>query len=614
MMRILRRLLIGRPLHNRELHHERLPKWKALSIFSSDALSSVAYGPEQIMLTLVLAPVIAAYGYMAPIALSILVLLAIVVLSYVQVAKANPQGGGAYSVAKKNLGEYPALIAAGSVFADYVLTAAVSVSAGTAAIVSAFPALADFAVAIDLIVLLLILMLINLRGVRESSNAFVYPTYAFLFGILMLIITGIYQALTHTPAVIPAASVARQPLDLAMLFIVLRAFANGCSSMTGVEAIADSVPMFRQPEAKNAAITTYWMAGILGFMFTGITFLIMHFHILPAGEVTALSQVAEFVFGRSGFYYYIQVTTMLVLYLAGNTAYNGLPILMSIVAKDGYLPRYLATRGERLTYSNGIILLTLAAAILIVAYQGQTDHLISLYAIGVFISFTIAQISMVVHWFRVRSRGWQFGALINGIGALATGLVVFIITITKFLYGAWMILIFIPIMIYIFKSIRRHYDSVADQLHVPEECLVEQRHWEQGKNIVIVPVSTPTRVVFETMKYAKLIGTRVLAVHISSDEAAEAKLRQKWARWDPGVELVVLHSPYRLLLEPLLRFIEKQEREKGPNDFITVIIPEFETRRWWHRLLHNQAGWILRTMLILREDVVVTTVPYHLRE
>jgi hypothetical protein len=309
----------------------------------------------------------------------------------------------------------------------------------------------------------------------------------------------------------------------------------------------------------------------------------------------------------------VQITTMLILYLAANTAYNGLPILLSIVAKDGYMPRYLATRGERLTYSNGIILLTVAAALLIVAYGGQTDHLISLYAIGVFISFTIAQASMVVHWLRERGSGWRARAFLNGLGAMTTGLVVLVITMTKFLYGAWIILVFIPIMIKIFKSIRAHYDSVAEQLHFPMECLSQQQE-EIGQHIVIVPVSTPTRVVFETVKYAKTIGDRVIAVHVAGDdETAEQKLREKWSCWQPGVELVVLRSPYRLLMKPLVNFIEKKEREKAPNDYITVIIPEFETSKWWHRILHNQTGWILHTTLVLREKVVVTTFPYHLK-
>lgn len=615
MLREIRRILIGKPLHNRELAHERLPKWKALSIFSSDALSSVAYGPEQIMLTLVAVPGLIAYGYMAPIALSILLLLCIVALSYVQVAKANPSGGGAYAVAKKNLGEMPALIAAGAVFADYILTAAVSVSAGTAAIVSAFPNLAGYEVPIDLFVLFGLLMLVNLRGVRESSNAFVVPTYAFLFGILVLILVGSWKALTGAPYILPPESVAKQQLDWAMLFVILRAFANGCSSMTGVEAIADSVPMFKAPEARNATVTTYWMAGVLGFMFIGITFLVMHYHIMPLPDVTAMSQLAEITFGRSIVYFYIQITTMLVLYLAANTAYNGLPILLSIVAKDGYMPRYLATRGERLTFSNGIILLTILAALLIVLFGGSVDHLISLYAIGVFVSFTIAQSSMVVHWKSERSSGWRIRLFLNGIGAIATGLVVVIITVTKFTHGAWVILLFIPAIIYMFKSIRSHYDSIAEQLHLPEESYQEgPAYFPKGKHTVIVPVSTPTRVVYETMKYAKTIGDNIIAVHVSDNEEMDGKLIQKWNQWNPGVELTILRSPYRLLMRPLLHFIDKVERDKGPDDYITVIIPEFETKKGWHRLLHNQTGLFLRTTLIWRENVIVTTVPFQLKE
>lgn len=613
MMRELRRVLIGRPLHNRELAHERLPKWKALSIFSSDALSSVAYGPEQIMLTLAL-PGLIAYGYMAPVAISILILLAIVTLSYAQVAKANPGGGGAYAIAKQNLGEKPALIAAGSVFADYILTAAVSVSAGTAAIISAFPELSGWEVPIDIIVLFGVLMLVNLRGVRESSNAFVLPTYAFLAGILLLLFVGLYR-MAQAPYFIPPDSLARQQLDWSMLFLALRAFANGCSSMTGIEAIADSVPMFKSPESRNAAATTYWMAGILGFMFLGISALILHHHILPIVEVTALSQLAEQIFGRTPLYFYIQITTMLVLYLAANTAYNGLPVLLSIIARDGYMPRYLAQRGERLTFSNGIILLTIIAAMLIVIYGGKIENLIALYAIGVFISFTIAQVSMVVHWRREKGAGWQLRVFLNGLGAAATGIVVAVITVTKFVYGAWLVLVFIPIMVTIFKRIRGHYNTMADQLHLPEECYAEgSAHFPQGKHLVIVPVASPTRIVYETIKYAKLIGDNIIAVHVASDDESEQKVRQKWQCWDPGVQLVVLRSPYRLLMRPLINFIEKKQREKGPDDFITVVIPEFETRKWWHRLLHNQTGWFLHTTLVLKENIAVTTVPFHLKK
>jgi amino acid transporter len=609
-----RRLLIGKPLHNKEMMHERLPKWKALSIFSSDALSSVAYGPEQALLILVAAQGIVAYGYLSPIIIAVSILLLIVALSYVQVSRANPGGGGAYAVAKKNIGELPALVAASAVFADYVLTAAVSVAAGTAAIVSAFPALGGREISIDLAVLFFILMLVNLRGMRESSNMFVYPTYAFLLGMVVLLVTGIYQAVTQDSALIPAASLEKQPLNMAMLYIVLRAFANGCSSMTGVEAIADSVPLFRKPEAKNAIITTYWMAGILVFMLSGVTFMMMHFHVIPILEVTALSQLAEHVFNRSFFYYYIQITTMIVLYLAANTAYNGLPVLLSIIARDGYLPRYLSSRGERLTFSNGIIVITVAAAALIVAYGGHLDHLIALYAIGVFISFTIAQCSMVIHWKREKGSGWLVRAIVNGIGAFVTGLVVIIITLTKFSHGAWVVLVFIPVMVVIFKKIRAHYNDMAEQLHLPLE---ENLHYDDNmvvRNYVIVPISSPTRVVFESLKFAKTLSKDIIVLHIAKDEESAAKVQAKWDEWNPGMDLEIIQSPYRLTIQPLLDYVEELKRKKNPQDYITVVIPEFETRKWWHRLLHNQTGWILHAMLVIKENVSVTTIPYHLNK
>lgn len=614
MMRFARRILIGKPLHNQEIHNEKLPKWKALAIFSSDALSSVAYGPEQIMLMLTL-PGILAYGYLAPISLAILALLAIVTISYVQVAKANPGGGGSYSVAIKNLGEMPALTAAAALFTDYTLTVAVSVSAGTAAIVSAFPYFTQHEVAIDLVILFGILMLVNLRGIRESSTTFVFPTYAFIFGIIALIGTGIYQALTNQAPIFPPESLSKQ-MDWTILVLILRGFANGCSSMTGVEAISNGVPMFNSPEVRNATITTYWMSGILGIMFIGTSFLTMHFHILPLEGVTALSQIAELTFGRSWAYYYIQITTMLVLYLAANTSFNGLPPLLSILAKDGYMPRYLGVRGERLSFSNGIVLLSAVAGILIVIYQGDTEHLISLYAIGVFLSFTIAQTGMVVHWRRERTPGWYMRATVNTIGAIVTGIVVLIIGITKFFYGAWLVLIFIPMMIFIFKKIRHHYNDMAEQLHLPIEDFNPDvaANLKTGRNVVIVPIATPTSVVAQTLKYAKSISNDVVALHIATDEEIGKRIEEKWHGWNPGVELVTVYSPYRLVIQPLLDYIINLERQKNPEDYITILIPEFQTKKWWHRLLHNQTGWILRTLLILRENVIVTTIPFHLQK
>lgn len=605
--------LVGKPLRNEEISQEKLPKWKALAIFSSDALSSVAYGPEQIMLVLAI-PGVLAYGYIAPVAAGILLLLALTTLSYVQVAKANPGGGGSYAVAKQNLGEIPALLAAAALFTDYSLTAAVSVSAGTEAIVSAFPFLQSYEVGLDLVVLFGILMWINLRGVRESSTAFVFPTYSFIFGVLALTAVGSWQAFTQAGPVIPHESLETQ-WNWAILFLVLRAFANGCSSMTGIEAISNGVPMFKEPEVKNATQTTFIMSSLLGVMFAGITFLLIHNHILPLDGITALSQLAEMTFGRSWAYYYIQITTMLVLYLAANTAFNGLPPLLSLMARDGYMPRYLSARGVRLGFSNGIILLTVVSSLLIYFYHGNTEELISLYAIGVFISFTIAQAGMVVHWQREKGAGYGLRILLNGFGAVITGSVVIIIMVTKFFYGAWLVFILIPILIFIFKKISCHYEDMREQLAVEAQGVqFPYQSPKLAENIVIVPVSGVTRVVEGTLAYAQTIGSKVIAVYVATDQETKEKFTAKWNNWNPGVELVVLYSPYRVILDPLMRYIEELDQKKRSQDYLTVLIPEFETKKWWHRFLHNQTGWILRTLLILREKVVVSTIPYHLRK
>lgn len=611
MIRILRRMLIGRPLHNQEAAGEKLPKWKALAIFSSDALSSVGYGPEQIALALAI-PGLMLYGYYSYAFLAVVATLAIVTLSYVQVARANPGGGGSYSVAQANLGEIPALVAASSLFADYVLTVAVSVSSGTEALVSAFPALVGKEVTIDLIVLIFILTLINLRGARESSNVFVIPTYLFILGMGALITVGVFHVVTGTAPVFPHESVVRRQFDWAVLAVVLRAFANGCSSMTGVEAISNGVPMFRKPEHVNAIKTTYWMSGLLTFMLAGTSFLLLHFHILPVENVTMLSQITELTFGRGWMYYYIQITTMLILYLAANTSYNGLPPLLSLLARDGYMPRYLGMRGERLSFSNGILLLSIIAGLLIVGFKGDVEHLISLYAIGVFLSFTIAQTGLIVYWRKQKGRKWFMRCVINGIGAITTGLVVVVIAVSKFFHGAWIVLVFIPMMIYVFKMIKRHYTDLAKQLHLPtgDDRPISGK---KRKHIVVVPVATPTSIVAETIEYAEAIGGTIIALHIAVEEESISRVEEKWKQWRPDINLVTIYSPYRLVIQPLIDFIEKIHKEKDPGDFITVIIPEFETKKWWHRLLHNQTGWILRTLLILREDVVVSTIPFHLK-
>ena len=545
---------------------------------------------------------------------AVLILLAIVTLSYAQVARANPGGGGSYSVAMHNLGELPALVAAASLFADYVLTVAVSISSGTDALTSAFPSLIGHEVALDLVILFCMLMLINLRGVRESSNVFVWPTYLFAFGMIAMIAVGVHNALTGSAPVIHAESMVRQNFDAAILVLFSRAFANGCSSMTGVEAISNGVPMFKSPEASNAIKTTYFMSGLLGSILAGISFLILHYHILPQDNVTMLSLLAENVFGRNWFYYYIQITTMLILYLAANTSYNGLPPLLSILAKDKYMPRYLSYRGERLSYSNGIVLLSILAGILIWAFDGKVEHLISLYAIGVFLSFTIAQTGLVVYWRREKGSHWHTRAFINGLGAIITGIVVLIITEAKFFYGAWIVLVFIPIMVFIFKKIHSHYADMAEQLHLPLDGPNLFETPVDSKNFVLVAIASPTILVAQTIRYAKTISNNISVLYVATDQDEADRVRKKWNACDTGVPLVTIPSDFRLILQPILDYVSQMVKHKNPDDYITIIIPEFETRKWWHRFLHNQTGWLLRTLLILRDDVIVTTMPFHLKK
>ncbi len=611
--RDIKRFFVGPPLPNKSISREKLPVWKALAIFSSDALSSVAYGPEEMIIMLMAGGAIM-YTFAIPIGIAIIALVVIVSISYAQVARANPGGGGSYSAAKSNIGEGPALLAAASLLVDYTLTVAVSVSAGTDAITSAFPSLLPYHLLIDIGVLFLVLMVINLRGVRESSSIFVFPTYAFVFGIIVTIIVGTVLVIVGRS---PASSTdisGKVAINGLMIFLILRAFANGSSSMTGIEAISNGVPMFRKPEVKNAQKTTYILAGILVTMLAGIIFLYVHYHFMPEQNNTMLSQLAGAVFGRGWLYYYIQITTMLILYLAANTAYNGLPPLLALLAKDGYMPRYLSARGDRLSFSGGIIFLSFLAVAFMVVFDGHVDELISLYALGVFISFTIAQISMVVHWRREKGRRWITYAVINGFGAVVTATVVMVIIVAKFMLGAWIVTILIPVIMIWFFTVRKHYENVREQLRVPPQDYSKIKSMPLGKNIVIVPVSGVSRVVENTIKYARMISDDVRAFYVSIDENSAKEIVEKWNNWDPGIPLVVKYSPYRTIVEPVLDYIDEIKKKKNPDDFITILIPEFETRRFWHRSLHNQTSWILRRYLVHEKDIVISVVPFQLKK
>ena len=612
LFKTISRHLLGKPLENTKLEGEQMPKWKALPIFSSDALSSVGYGPEQIAIVLASVPTLATYRYFGPIVLAIIALLFIVALSYTQVVRVNPGGGGSYGIAMKYLGVYPALTAGAALLADYILTVAVSISSGTAALVSAFPVLHPYHVYLDLGVLIL-MMIVNLRGTREASTVFVWPTYFFLAAMGITLIGGFYQIWNGTLTAHTVAVETVAPLNqTALVLIVLRAFANGCSSMTGIEAIANGVTMFKAPQQKNAIETTAIMACILAIMLGGLGYLIIYLHLLPTQGYTLLSLLVEDIFSRTLIYYVIQILMMVILYIAANTAYNGLPPLLSFMAVDGYAPRYFANRGERLSYSNGIQVLTLMAGILIVLFQGNIEHLISLYAIGVFLSFTIAQSAMVVYWRQCRERNWRLFSVINGFGALVTACVVVIVLITKFIYGAWIIVLLIPTLVYMFLKVHHHYDDVREQLLLTPEEYTKVMTTDLGRNIIIIPIASPTQAVAKAIRYAKIISgskDKIYAVHVYSDDERGKKIKTLWRQLEPDIELIMLQSPYRQLTDPLITFIQELRKETAPKDMITVLIPEFETKKLWHRLLHNQSGWLLRLRILPYLDVVVSTVP-----
>jgi amino acid transporter len=603
----IKRRVVGKPIPSHLAHHERLTRLIGLAVLSSDALSSVAYATEEIVRVLIFAGA-AALSIAGPIALVIAAILAVVVFSYRQTIHAYPSGGGAYIVARENLGEMPALIAAGALLIDYILTVAVSVAAGVAALTSAFPAWQPYRVELAL-GFVLVLMVGNLRGIRESGQIFAVPTYFFIFTTLTLIVVGVWHAVTGT--VVPVITdtpmqVTTQPLTL---FLLLTAFSNGCTAMTGVEAVSNGVPAFKPPESKNAAATMLMMAVLSITMFLGITLLAQAYHVLPSDQETVVSQLARGVFGDRGpAYYAVQAATMLILVLAANTAYADFPRLASILARDRYLPRQLMNQGDRLAFSNGIVGLSVFAAVLLVAFRGDTHALIPLYMIGVFVSFTLSQSGMVVRWRRLRTPGWHSHALVNGVGAVVTGIVLLVVAATKAHEGAWIIILLIPINVIFFRTTKRHYNGVGAQL-----SLKGWRPQQVRSNIVVVPISGIQRAVVEALDYAKTLSSEVKAVYVNMDPTETERVREQWAEWGEGVPLVILESPYRSLMEPLLEYVERLN-VSSPGDYITVVLPEFVPARWWHHLFHNQSALLIKGALLFKPNTVVTSVPFHLKE
>ena len=598
----IKSFLIGSPIETIKEKHERLTKIAGLAIFSSDAMSSVAYATEEILFALVLAGT-AMLHFSMPVALAISTLIAIVAISYFQTIHAYPNGGGAYIVAKENLGTYPGLVAGSALLVDYVLTVTVSVSAGIAAITSAFPALHEHNVALCIAAILLI-MTGNLRGVRESGKIFSVPAYIFIGVLYLLMVFGVkkFLMLPHPP--VPAFKEAST--NILPIFIILRAFASGCAALTGIEAVANGVQAFKPPESRNAGITLIWMALILASLFMGITFLADHYGILPNEKETVLSQVAKAVFSKGIIYYVIQFSTALILILAANTSFADFPRLSSIMATDRYLPRQLGNRGDKLVFSNGILILGFFSILLIVLFRGDTHALIPLYAVGVFCAFTLSQAGMVRHWIAYKGKGWIKSAVINGVGAVTTAVVLIIIASTKFLHGAWIVLIAIPGLVYLTTRIHVHYLSVAEQLTV---CLDKAGIFKH--HTVIIPISGIQMAVLNAIKYAKALSDDVAAVYVCLDPVETEKVRTKWDRHCMGVPLVILESPYRSIIEPLLDYIE-EVRGEFPDGVITVVLPEFVPSRWWHHLLHNQTALLIKGILLFKKGVVSTSVPFHL--
>jgi len=624
MATAIKRLLVGRALRTEQAAHERLTKKTALAVFSSDALSSTAYATEEILLVLAVAAAATANGsfsYVVPISIGIAALLAIVATSYRQTIHAYPSGGGAYIVAKDNLGTTAGLVAGASLLVDYVLTVSVSIAAGVAAITSAVQgtryAWLDQHKVILCLIFIAFIAIANLRGVRESGALFATPTYVFLVSFLLMIVFGLFHYFLYGgAAAVPTADELKtaegyslQPLTI---FLLLGAFSNGCAALTGIEAISNGVQAFKKPEARNAAATLVWMAALLTTMFLGTSVMAYLYHVHPKQSETVISQFARIMFtGSLGwFYYVVQAATAAILVLAANTAFADFPRLSSLLARDRFLPRQMANRGDRLVFSNGIVILAIFSGLLVIAFGGDTSRLIPLYAIGVFLSFTLSQSGMVVHWLRERANvnsNWRKSIVMNAAGALATFVVLCVFVATKFIHGAWIVVLVVPVLVVMFKAINRHYLTVAKQLSTEGlELLQPLRHR------VIVPISGMHRGVVSALQYAQSIACdRVQAVYVDFGEGTNGDLKDKWARWGAGVQLVVLPSPYRELTRPLLRYINRIRRENS-NDMITVVLPEFIPAKWWQHVLHNQSSLLLKGSLLFKKGVIVTSVPYHL--
>ena len=624
--RSLSHWLIGRPLSTADAPHQTIGKAIGLAVFASDALSSTAYATQEILVILAVAGT-AAFGYVFPISIAIVLLMGIVSVSYEQTIHAYPGGGGAYIVSRDNLGETPAQIAGAALLTDYILTVAVSISAGVAQIISAYPDLFPYRVWIAVAAVFFI-MLINLRGVKESGFAFSIPTYFFVVMMFLTVGTGLVRHFTGTLGVVldPPHLEMAGIVSALTPFIILHAFSSGTAALTGIEAISNGITAFKEPRSRNAGITLIWMAVILATLFLSISFLSSHIGAVPSETETVISQLGRTVFGGRGIFYLMIISaTTVILIMAANTAFADFPRLSALVAKDGFLPRQLNFRGSRLVYSNGILTLAVIASILIIVFKASVTLLIPLYAIGVFLSFTLSQTGMALRWRKIGrlkdgeeivepgsvlryDKNWRFKMVINGFGAFCTFVVMLIFAVTKFAEGAWVVLIIIPLLVRMFFTVHDHYKDLASHLTLDNYKGMPAR---QTRHRVLMPVSGVHQGTLDALHYAKLLSDDVTAVHVSLDEAETEKVQKKWKTWGEGTRLIVLDSPFRLFIEPLLEYIEEIIEQRQANETITIVVPQFIPSKRWHNALHMRTADFLRQELLSKHGVVVTDVPYN---
>ncbi|MDV3429407.1 MAG: APC family permease [Bacillota bacterium] len=610
MLSFLKKLLIGETLANNQLEHQKFTVFWGLPILSSDAISSVAYASEAILLVMI--PVIGSqsYKYMFYAALCIVALLFMLVFSYRQTIDNYPCGGGSYIVAKDNLGVVPGLCAGAALSIDYVLTVAVSISAGTAAITSAFPWLLQHRVLISLAIIAF-MTIGNLRGMRDSSRLFGVPTYLFILTIGAMIITGIVRV--HVFGYTPAASNEILPsFGNITLFLFLRAFASGCTALTGVEAVSNGIPNFVAPAQKHAKRVLELLAFVVLFIFGGLSYLATLYHAVPSDSKTVISQIAAQVFGTGFMFYVVQATTAMILIMAANTAYTDLPLLLSLIAKDGYAPRQFSQRGKRLSFSNGIILLCLCSGILTIVFRANTNMLLPLYAVGVFISFTLSQSGMFIKWIREKKIGWRHKALINGLGALVTFFTAIIIGITKFRHGAWIVCLLIPSFVYCMLKIKEHYKKVSAELKLTKNERPNSNVDKDRK--VIILVDSLNKAFLKALNYSRSISNNIIAFHVATDEESAMLLKKRWTEYNVGIPLIIEYSPYRDLVSPLLGYIKQEEDHTKSGQSVTVVLGQFVVTKWWHNVLHNQTSMFIRNKLYRERNVSVVTVPYIINE